>query len=154
MGRDCRTSRALLDEEVLAASRSLHPAIEIRNSRYEDFVTAVHAAHRRQCLRHLVVLGSPARANWRRSTCRSKGLGRNEGKFERERQASELDLGHAHMIGAERRRRAIRQHAFGKETSGHRAVHADMAWPALLVAAIFQPKTGFALRLSILAWIA
>jgi len=58
------------------------------------------------------------------------------------------------MIGAERRRRAIRQHAFGKETSGHRAVHADMGLARFAGRRDLQPKTGFALRLSILAWIA
>jgi 2-keto-4-pentenoate hydratase len=73
-------------DEVLAAVDTLHPAIEIPDSRYEDFVTvgAPQLIADDACA-HLVVLGSPAKADWRKiDLAAHKGRGRNEGKFDRE----------------------------------------------------------------------
>ncbi len=73
-------------DEVLAAVDTLHPAIEIPDSRYDDFVTvgAPHLIADNACA-HLVVVGAAAKADWRRlDLAAHKGRGRNEGKFERE----------------------------------------------------------------------
>ena len=73
-------------QEVLAAVGTLHPAIEIPDSRYEDFVTvgAPQLIADDACA-HLVVVGAAANADWRRiDLAAHKGWGRNEGKFERE----------------------------------------------------------------------
>jgi 2-keto-4-pentenoate hydratase len=87
MGRDLPPRPAPYStEEVLAAVDELHPAIEIPDSRYEDFVTAgaPQLIADNACAHH-VVLGASTRADWRRiDLARHKGWGRNEGKFERE----------------------------------------------------------------------
>lgn len=87
MGRDLPPREAPYStEEVLAAVDTLHPAIEIPDSRYEDFVTvgAPQLIADNACA-HLVVLGPPAKADWRRlDLAAHQGRGRNEGKFERE----------------------------------------------------------------------
>jgi 2-keto-4-pentenoate hydratase len=52
--------------EVLAAVESLHPAIEIPDSRFGDFVAAGEAQLiADNACAHLFVLGKPAEANWR-----------------------------------------------------------------------------------------
>jgi 2-keto-4-pentenoate hydratase len=67
MGRDLppRTSPYSV-AEVLDAVASLHPAIELPDSRYADFVSAGEAqiVADNACA-HLFVLGQPATANWR-----------------------------------------------------------------------------------------
>jgi 2-keto-4-pentenoate hydratase len=73
-------------DEVSAAVDTLHPAIEIPDSRYDDFVTvgAPQLIADDACA-HLVVVGAAANADWRRiDLAAHKGWGRNEGKFERE----------------------------------------------------------------------
>jgi len=67
MGEDLRPRSAPYDvSEVLAAVRSLHPAIEIPDSRYNDFVTAGEAQLiADNACAHLFMLGEPASANWR-----------------------------------------------------------------------------------------
>src|SRR6201999_4084365 len=53
-------------QEVLAAVASLHPAIEIPDSRFSDFVSAGAAQIiADNACAHLFVLGAPATANWR-----------------------------------------------------------------------------------------
>ncbi|GLR89421.1 2-keto-4-pentenoate hydratase [Bradyrhizobium iriomotense] len=53
-------------EEVLAAVDSLHPAIEIPDSRFADFASAGEAQLiADNACAHLFVLGPPATANWR-----------------------------------------------------------------------------------------
>lgn len=53
-------------EEVLSAVDTLHPAIEIPDSRFADFVTAGEAQLiADNACAHLFVLGPPAAANWR-----------------------------------------------------------------------------------------
>lgn len=53
-------------EEVLAAVDTLHPAIEIPDSRFADFVSAGEAQLiADNACAHLFVLGPPATANWR-----------------------------------------------------------------------------------------
>lgn len=87
MGRDLPPRAAPYStEEVLAAVHTLHPAIEIPDSRYEDFVTAgAPQLIADNACAHLVVLGSPAKTDWRKiDLAQHKGWGRNEGKFERE----------------------------------------------------------------------
>jgi 2-keto-4-pentenoate hydratase len=72
-------------DEVLAAVDTLHPAIEIPDSRYDDFVTvgAPHLIADNACA-HLVVVGAPAKTDWRKlDLAAHKGWGRNEGKYER-----------------------------------------------------------------------
>ena len=52
--------------EVLAAVTTLHPAIEIPDSRFADFVTAGEAQlFADNACAHLFVLGAPATADWR-----------------------------------------------------------------------------------------
>jgi len=52
--------------EVLDAVDTLHPAIEIPDSRFADFVTAGEAQIiADNACAHLFVLGAPAKANWR-----------------------------------------------------------------------------------------
>ncbi|MBI5262654.1 MAG: hydratase [Bradyrhizobium sp.] len=52
--------------EVLAAVETLHPAIEIPDSRFVDFVSAgEHQLIADNACAHLFVLGAPASANWR-----------------------------------------------------------------------------------------
>jgi 2-keto-4-pentenoate hydratase len=67
MGRDLpprATSYSV--EEVLAAVDSLHPAIEIPESRFSDFAGAGEAQLiADNACAHLFVLGAPTRANWR-----------------------------------------------------------------------------------------
>jgi 2-keto-4-pentenoate hydratase len=73
-------------DEVLAAVDTLHPAIEIPDSRYDDFVTvgAPQLIADNACA-HLVLVGAAAKSDWRRiDLAAHKGWGRNEGKFERE----------------------------------------------------------------------
>ena len=67
MGADLRPRGAPYDvSEVLAAVRSLHPAIEIPDSRYNDFVTAGEAQLiADNACAHLFMLGEAASANWR-----------------------------------------------------------------------------------------
>jgi 2-keto-4-pentenoate hydratase len=87
MGRDLPPRPAPYStEEVLAAVDTLHPAIEIPDSRYEDFVTAgAPQLIADNACAHLVVLGAPTNADWRKiDLVRHHGWGRNEGKFERE----------------------------------------------------------------------
>jgi 2-keto-4-pentenoate hydratase len=67
MGRDLppRPSPYLL-QEVLDAVASLHPAIEIPDSRFSDFVSAGAAQIiADNACAHLFVLGAPTTANWR-----------------------------------------------------------------------------------------
>jgi len=67
MGRDLppRTTPYSVDE-VLAAVDSLHPAIEIPDSRFADFAGAGEAQLiADNACAHLFVLGAPTRANWR-----------------------------------------------------------------------------------------
>ncbi|MBR0968481.1 hydratase [Bradyrhizobium diazoefficiens] len=67
MGRDLppRTTPYTVDE-VLAAVDSLHPAIEIPDSRFADFVGAGEAQLiADDACAHLFVLGAPTTANWR-----------------------------------------------------------------------------------------
>jgi len=53
-------------DEVLAAVDTLHPAIEIPDSRFSDFVSAGEAQLiADNACAHLFVLGPPATANWR-----------------------------------------------------------------------------------------
>lgn len=53
-------------EEVLAAADTLHPAIEIPDSRFGDFVTAGEAQLiADNACAHLFVLGAPTSASWR-----------------------------------------------------------------------------------------
>jgi 2-keto-4-pentenoate hydratase len=53
-------------QEVLAAVDTLHPAIEIPDSRFKDFVSAGAAQIiADNACAHLFVLGQPARSNWR-----------------------------------------------------------------------------------------
>jgi 2-keto-4-pentenoate hydratase len=87
MGRDLPPRAApSATAEVLAAVDTLHPAIEIPDSRYEDFATAgAPQLIADDACAHLVVLGAPAKADWRKiDLAAHKGWGRNEGKFERE----------------------------------------------------------------------
>jgi 2-keto-4-pentenoate hydratase len=67
MGLDLRPrSSAYGIDEVLAAVDSLHPAIEIPDSRFADFVSAGEAQLiADNACAHLFVLGPPATANWR-----------------------------------------------------------------------------------------
>ena len=87
MGKDLPPRAApYATEEVLAAVDTLQPAIEIPDSRYDDFVTvgAPQLIADNACA-HLVVVGAAAKADWRRiDLAAHKGRGRNEGKFERE----------------------------------------------------------------------
>jgi 2-keto-4-pentenoate hydratase len=87
LGRDLPPRAApYATEEVLAAVDTLHPAIEIPDSRYDDFVTvgAPQLIADNACA-HLVLVGAAAKADWRRiDLAAHKGRGRNEGKFERE----------------------------------------------------------------------
>jgi 2-keto-4-pentenoate hydratase len=67
MGRDLGPRAARYSvEDVLAAVAALHPAIEVPDSRYEDF-TAVGAAQliADNACAHDFVLGRPAPADWR-----------------------------------------------------------------------------------------
>ena len=53
-------------QEVLDAVDTLHPAIEIPDSRFEDFVSAgAEQIIADNACAHLFVLGPPARSNWR-----------------------------------------------------------------------------------------
>ncbi|MGH6882209.1 MAG: 2-keto-4-pentenoate hydratase [Hypericibacter sp.] len=87
MGRDLAPRPAPYStDEVLAAVDTLHPAIEIPDSRYDDFVTvgAPHLIADNACA-HLVVVGAAAKSDWRKlDLAAHKGRGANEGKFERE----------------------------------------------------------------------
>jgi len=87
MGRDLPPRAApYATAEVLAAVDTLHPAIEIPDSRYDDFVTvgAPQLIADDACA-HLFVLGPAAQADWRKiDLAAHKAWGRNEGKFERE----------------------------------------------------------------------
>jgi 2-keto-4-pentenoate hydratase len=87
MGRDLPPRAAAYStEDVLAAVDTLHPAIEIPDSRFEDFVTAgAPQLIADNACAHLFVLGAAAKADWRKiDLAAHKGWGRNEGKFERE----------------------------------------------------------------------
>ncbi|HWA46224.1 MAG TPA: hypothetical protein VHA10_23610 [Hypericibacter adhaerens] len=87
MGRDLPPRAAAYStEEVLAAVDTLHPAIEIPDSRYDDFVTAgAPQLIADDACAHLVVAGAAAKTDWRRiDLAAHKGWGRNEGRFERE----------------------------------------------------------------------
>jgi 2-keto-4-pentenoate hydratase len=67
MGRDLPPrTRPYRVDEVLAAVDSLHPAIEIPDSRFADFVSAGEAqlVADNACA-HLFVLGAPTTADWR-----------------------------------------------------------------------------------------
>jgi 2-keto-4-pentenoate hydratase len=87
MGKDLPPRAApYATDEVLAAVDTLHPAIEIPDSRYDDFVTvgAPQLIADNACA-HLVLVGAAAKSDWRRiDLAAHKGWGRNEGKFERE----------------------------------------------------------------------
>lgn len=67
MGRDLPPRAAPYGvDDVLAAVDTLHPAIEIPDSRFADFVSAGEAQLiADDACAHLFVLGSPATANWR-----------------------------------------------------------------------------------------
>jgi 2-keto-4-pentenoate hydratase len=87
MGRDLPPrERPYEVDEVLAAVGSLHPAIEIPDSRYEDFakVGAAQLIADDACA-HLFVLGPPAPEAWRQlDLAAHKATGRVVGRFERE----------------------------------------------------------------------
>lgn len=73
-------------EEAVAAAGSLHPAIEIPDSRYDDFA-AVGAAQliADDACAHLFVLGPAAPASWRETDLAAhKAVGRIAGGLERE----------------------------------------------------------------------
>jgi 2-keto-4-pentenoate hydratase len=73
-------------DEVLAAVAELHPAIEIPDSRFEDFASAggPQLIADNAC-GHWFVLGQPVRADWRSlDLSRHVVVGRVEGRFERE----------------------------------------------------------------------
>jgi len=67
MGRDLVPRPALYSvDEVLAAVDTLHPAIEIPDSRFADFASAGEAQLiADNACAHLFVLGAPTAANWR-----------------------------------------------------------------------------------------
>ncbi len=67
MGHDLAPRPALYSvDEVLAAVDTLHPAIEIPDSRFADFASAGEAQLIADgACAHLFVLGRPATANWR-----------------------------------------------------------------------------------------
>jgi 2-keto-4-pentenoate hydratase len=68
MGRDLPPRATTYDvNDVIAAVDSLHPAIEVPDSRYEDFtsVGAPQLIADNSCA-HLFVLGPPATVDWRR----------------------------------------------------------------------------------------
>lgn len=67
MGRDLPPrSQPYTVQEVLDAADTLHPAIEIPNSRFADFVGAGAAQIiADNACAHLFVLGAPAAADWR-----------------------------------------------------------------------------------------
>jgi 2-keto-4-pentenoate hydratase len=67
MGRDLAPRPALYSvDEVLAAVDTLHPAIEIPDSRFADFASAGEAQLiADNACAHLFVLGAPTAANWR-----------------------------------------------------------------------------------------
>jgi 2-keto-4-pentenoate hydratase len=67
MGRDLPPRAAPYSvDEVLAAVDTLHPAIEIPDSRFADFASAGEAQLiADQACAHLFVLGAPTIANWR-----------------------------------------------------------------------------------------
>jgi 2-keto-4-pentenoate hydratase len=67
MGRDLPPRPALYSvEEVLAAVATLHPAIELPDSRFQDFVRAGEAQLiADQACAHLFVLGAATGADWR-----------------------------------------------------------------------------------------
>jgi 2-keto-4-pentenoate hydratase len=67
MGRDLPPRSAPYSvDDVLAAVDTLHPAIEIPDSRFSDFVSAGEAQLiADNACAHLFVLGAPASANWR-----------------------------------------------------------------------------------------
>ncbi|WP_046868643.1 2-keto-4-pentenoate hydratase [Microvirga massiliensis] len=87
MGRDLPPrSTSYAPQEVLAAVDSLHPAIELSDSRFEDFATvgAPQLISDNACA-HLFVLGPPSTAEWRTiDLAEHKVLGRVAGRFERE----------------------------------------------------------------------
>jgi 2-keto-4-pentenoate hydratase len=87
MGRDLPPRPTPYDvDEVLAAVDTLHPAIEIPDSRYDDYasVGAPQLIADNACA-HLFVLGPAAPGPWRSiDLARHKALGRVEGRFERE----------------------------------------------------------------------
>jgi 2-keto-4-pentenoate hydratase len=87
MGRDLPPRGTPYDvQEVLAAVDSLHPAIEIPDSRFEDFATvgAPQLIADNACA-HLFVLGPPSSAEWRTiDLAEHKVLGCVAGRFERE----------------------------------------------------------------------
>jgi 2-keto-4-pentenoate hydratase len=86
MGRDLPPRSApYAQDEVLAAVDTLHPAIEIPDSRYEDFakVGAAQLIADDACA-HLFMLGEPVRADWRsRDLAAETPVGRIEGGLER-----------------------------------------------------------------------
>ncbi len=67
MGKDLNPRSTPFDvDEVLDAVATLHPAIEVPDSRFTDFVTAGEAQLiADNACAHLFVLGAPASANWR-----------------------------------------------------------------------------------------
>jgi 2-keto-4-pentenoate hydratase len=87
MGRDLAPrEQPYATDEVLAAVASLHPAIEVPDSRYEDFakVGAAQLIADNACA-HLFVLGPAAPDSWRGvDLARHKAVGRVEGRYERE----------------------------------------------------------------------
>jgi 2-keto-4-pentenoate hydratase len=80
-----RTTRYVLDE-VLASVATLHPAIEVPDSRYVDF-TAVGAAQliADNACAHQFVVGPPASGSWRSMDLAGhRVIGSVEGRLERE----------------------------------------------------------------------
>lgn len=73
-------------DEVLAAVGALHTAIEVPDSRYEDFTTAgAPQLIADNACAHLFVLGPAAEADWRAiDLARHEAVGRVAGKIERE----------------------------------------------------------------------
>jgi 2-keto-4-pentenoate hydratase len=73
-------------DEVLDAVATLHPAIEVPDSRYEDF-TAVGAPQliADDACAHYFLAGEPTSADWRAIDLRThRAIGRVEGRYERE----------------------------------------------------------------------
>jgi 2-keto-4-pentenoate hydratase len=87
MGRDLPPRPTAYEvDEVLAAVDALHPAIELPDSRFEDF-TAVGAAQliADNACGHQFVLGAATTVDWRRMDLAAHAvLGRVAGRYERE----------------------------------------------------------------------
>lgn len=99
MGRDLPPRERVYDpSEVLAAVDTLHPAIEIPDSRFDDFV---HAGGPQliadNACAHLFVLGAPAGVAWRNVDLSAHAVhARIEGRYARSGQGANV-LGGPHL---------------------------------------------------------